>query len=202
MAELITIIDDDPDLREVVSLLVSSKGYEVETFVSALAFLAAPIKSACIITDVRMPDLSGMELLTRMRERKDWRPVILLTAHGDVAMATKALKLGAIDFIEKPFANEQLLEAVRQAITLHADRAAEQVELASIRERFESLTVRQRETMHLLVQGMATKEIANHLDISPRTVEAYRAWVMTKMNAKSIAELVRMALRLEGKKVA
>lgn len=202
MADLVTIIDDDPDLREAVSLLLGSSGYDVEAFSSAAAFLTAPVRSGCVITDVRMPDLSGMELLTRMRERGDWRPIILLTAHGDVSMATKALKLGALDFIEKPFANEQLLDAVRQALAVHADRRAEQIEVASIRERFESLTVRQRETMQLLVQGMATKEIANHLDISPRTVEAYRAWVMTKMNAKSIADLVRMALRMEDKKVA
>lgn len=197
MADTVALIDDDPDLSDAVRMLLASHGYEVRAYSSASDFLETFVPAGCIICDIRMPGISGMDLLTRLKERQDPRPFIMLTAHGDVAMATRAIKLGAFDFIEKPFANEHLVETVRQAIAEHLTRESERVELQALQERYHSLTQRQRETMDLLVQGKATKEIANDLDISPRTVEAYRAWVMTKMNAKSVADLVRMAMRIE-----
>ena len=188
----ITIIDDDPGVLDAVSTLFASKGYEVATFAGASSFLEAPYLSSCIITDVRMPQMTGLDLLRELKSRTDPRPIILLTAHGDIEMAMQAVRLGAYDFIEKPFKPERLLAVVEQAETVLA-------ELTELRDRLESLTQRQKETMRYLIEGLATKDIAGKLGLSPRTVEIHRAFVMSKMSAKSVADLLRVSMRLGWK---
>jgi two-component system response regulator FixJ len=198
MANVVTIIDDDDFVLDALSVLLRTKGYGVAAYTRAADFLRAPFAPGCIVTDVRMPELTGLELLHRLKSTKDMRPVILLTAHGDVEMAMRAVKIGAFDFIEKPFQEDRLLEAVKSALELFDQCMAEHNETALLCARFDSLTQRQRETMELLVQGYANKDIAARLGISPRTVEIYRAWVMSKMGARSLAELVHMSIRMQG----
>ena len=192
MASAITIIDDDPGVLGALYALFSSKGYEVAEFSSAKSFLEAPYLSGCIITDVRMPEMTGLDLLRELKSQMDPRPVILLTAHGDIEMAVQAVRMGAYEFIEKPFKNENLLKTIDQAEVVLE-------ELTELRSRFESLTQRQTETMRYLIEGLATKDIALKLGLSPRTVEIHRAFVMSKMNAKSVADLLRTCMRLGWK---
>jgi two-component system response regulator FixJ len=192
MASAINIIDDDPGVLGALSALFSSKGYEVAEFSSAKAFLEAPYLSGCIITDVRMPEMTGLELLRELKSQMDPRPVILLTAHGDIEMAVQAVRMGAYEFVEKPFKNDTLLKTIEQAEVVLE-------ELTELRSRFESLTQRQTETMRYLIEGLATKDIALKLGLSPRTVEIHRAFVMSKMNAKSVADLLRTSMRLGWK---
>jgi len=192
MAKAINIIDDDKGVLEALSALFTSKGYATSTHASAKAFLAAPFVSGCIITDVRMPEMTGLDLLRELKSRIDPRPVILITAHGDIEMAIQAVRMGAYDFIEKPFKNEKLLATVLEAETVLS-------ELTELRDRVDSLTERQKETMRYLIEGMATKDIALKLGLSPRTVEIHRAFVMSKMNAKSVADLLRISMRLGWK---
>jgi two-component system response regulator FixJ len=192
MASAINIIDDDPGVLGALSALFSSKGYEVAEFSSAKAFLEAPYLSGCIISDVRMPEMTGLDLLRELKSQMDPRPVILLTAHGDIEMAVQAVRMGAYEFVEKPFKNETLLKTIEQAEVVLE-------ELTELRSRFESLTQRQTETMRYLIEGLATKDIALKLGLSPRTVEIHRAFVMSKMNAKSVADLLRTCMRLGWK---
>ena len=192
MTKAITIIDDDPGVLDAVSTLFSSKGYETATHLSARSFLDAPYLSGCIITDVRMPQMTGLDLLRELKSRTDPRPVIILTAHGDIEMAIQAVRLGAYEFIEKPFKSDRLLTMVEQAESLLG-------ELTELRDRLEGLTQRQKETMRFLIEGLATKDIAVKLGLSPRTVEIHRAFVMSKMNAKSVADLLRISMRLGWK---
>lgn len=198
MRSTVTIIDDDPSVLDALTLLMRTHGYEAAAFSRAGDLLKAAFAPGCIVTDVRMPEINGLELLHKLKASGDVRPIILLTAHGDIEMAMSAVKLGAFDFIEKPFKEKRLLEAVTAALELFDKLMAEQSEVAALRARFESLTQRQRETMELLVQGCANKDIAARLGISPRTVEIYRAWVMSKMGARSLAELVHMSIRMNG----
>jgi two-component system, LuxR family, response regulator FixJ len=192
MTKAITIIDDDPGVLDAVSTLFASKGYEVATHLSARSFLDAPYLSGCIITDVRMPQMTGLDLLRELKSRTDPRPIIILTAHGDIEMAIQAVRLGAYEFIEKPFKSDKLLNVVEQAETMLG-------ELTELRDRLEGLTQRQKETMRFLIEGLATKDIAVKLGLSPRTVEIHRAFVMSKMNAKSVADLLRISMRLGWK---
>ena len=192
MTKAITIIDDDPGVLDAISTLFASKGYEVATHLSARSFLDAPYLSGCIITDVRMPQMTGLDLLRELKSRTDPRPIIILTAHGDIEMAIQAVRLGAYEFIEKPFKSDRLLTMVEQAETMLG-------ELTELRDRLEGLTQRQKETMRFLIDGLATKDIAVKLGLSPRTVEIHRAFVMSKMNAKSVADLLRISLRLGWK---
>ena len=196
MTATITIIDDDPAVLDAVGLLLRAKGFAVASYLSAAAFLKSPFIPGCIISDVRMPQMNGLELLRALQHSGDPRPVILLTAHGDVDMAMQAVRSGAFDFIEKPFNQDRLLPAIMDALTLAAERNEASEHLFALRERYEALTERQRETMILLVRGYANKQIAAELGISSRTVEVYRAWAMTKMGAKSLAHLVRMGIEL------
>lgn len=197
MQSFVTIVDDDASVLDALSILLRTHGHGVVSYSSAKDLLAMPAAPGCIICDVRMPEMNGLELLHKLTASGDTRPIILLTGHGDVEMAMRAVKLGAHDFIEKPFKEERLLEAVRAGLEVSERTQAEQAELAELRGRVASLTQRQRETMELLVQGLANKDIAAQLGISPRTVEIYRAWVMSKMGAKSLAELVHMSIRLQ-----
>jgi two-component system, LuxR family, response regulator FixJ len=192
MSKAINIIDDDPGVLDAVSALFASKGYETSTHLSAKSFLEAPYLSGCIICDVRMPEMTGLDLLRELKSRTDPRPVILLTAHGDIQMAIQAVRLGAHEFVEKPFKSDRLLGIVEQAETVLT-------ELTELRDRVESLTQRQKETMRFLIEGLATKDIASKLGLSPRTVEIHRAFVMSKMSAKSVADLLRVSMRLGWK---
>ena len=163
---------------------------------SAAAFLAlAPgIRNGCLVTDLRMPDMNGVELLRELARIDAMLPAIVITGHGDVPMAVEAMKAGALDFIEKPFEDEVLIQAIRRAAGQRAANRAEGGDIAVIRARMEMLTERELQVLEGVVAGLANKTIAYDLDISPRTVEVYRANVMTKMQAKSLPELVRMAL--------
>ena len=193
---VVHVIDDDDAVRESLAFLLKTARIAVKTYDSAAAFLGAspPITSGCVITDVRMPGISGIELLQRLRERNVGVPVIVITGHGDVPLAVEAMKLGAADFFEKPFDDEALLAAVRSALSQLADNSKRDAEQADIKERLAALSNREREVLEGLVSGHPNKTIAYDLGISPRTVEVYRANVMTKMNAASLSELVRMAL--------
>jgi two-component system, LuxR family, response regulator FixJ len=196
---LVHVIDDDEAARQSLAFLLRANAIEVQTYESGTAFLeAAPhLKSGCIITDVRMPEISGIELLRRLRELKIFLPVIVITGHGDVPLAVEAMKFGASDFLEKPFDDEILLAAVRSALNRQDNDGKRQAERAAIDGRLAALSNREREVLEGLVAGRANKQIAFDLGISPRTVEIYRANLMTKMQAASLSELVRMALIAE-----
>lgn len=177
-------------------MLLDTKGIPVACYASAAAFLAAPAGPGCVVSDLRMPGLSGMELLSALLQADDPRPVILLTAHGDVELAVQALKHGAFDFIEKPFEEKRLLDSIRAAIEANTASIARRSELQGLRSRYESLTERQRQVFWLVADGCANKEIAARLGISVRTVETYRAWVLERMRAENLADLVQMSMML------
>ncbi|HXW42432.1 MAG TPA: response regulator FixJ [Xanthobacteraceae bacterium] len=193
---VVHIIDDDEALRESLAFLLRTAKLSVKSFASAKAFLESlPDPSlSCVITDVRMPDMSGIELLRRLKELKIAAPVIVITGHGDVSLAVEAMKIGAIDFLEKPFDDEVLLASVAAALRQHGGDTRRQVEQAEIEKRLATLSPRERDVLGGLVAGRANKQIAFDLGISPRTVEIYRANLMNKMQAGSLSDLVRMAL--------
>jgi two-component system response regulator FixJ len=188
------VIDDDPALRDSLKFLFASEGVKVETHESAQAFLDRmdSLAIGCVVTDVRMPGMSGLELVRRLRALKLEAPVIVMTGHGDIALAVEAMKAGAHDFIEKPFDDETLLSAVRNAI--EPLPAEDDSEASTVRRRIAQLSMRERQVLEGLIEGQANKVIAMNLGISPRTVEIYRAKVMTKMGAHSFAELIRLAM--------
>jgi two-component system, LuxR family, response regulator FixJ len=190
------VIDDDEAVRESIDFLLRSAGLSVRTYDSATSFLdaASKIAAGCIITDIRMPGLSGIDLLRRLQEMQIALPVIVITGHGDVPLAVEAMKGGAVDFLEKPFDDDVLLASVRAALNRSEQSAAIESERAEIRARIAALTQRERDVLEGLVAGHPNKIIAFKLEISPRTVEIYRANLMTKMKAGSLSELVRMAL--------
>jgi two-component system response regulator FixJ len=198
------VIDDDAAVRDSIEFLLRSARLTVRTYDSAAAFLDAlpAIRSGCIITDVRMPGISGIDLLRRLKEMRVQLPVIVITGHGDVPLAVEAMKFGAADFLEKPFDDEVLLASVRSALDRSEASAALETERAEIRARIATLTHREREVLDGLIAGHPNKIIAFDLEISPRTVEIYRANVMTKMKAGSLSELVRMALAASAMKSA
>ncbi len=192
---VVQIIDDDEAMRDSVQFLLDTAGIKSVAHESAVAFLdTLSGEPACIVTDIRMPGLSGLDLIKELRARGIGTPVIVVTGHGDVPLAVEAMKLGAADFLEKPFPDEMLLGAVRAAL----NRREKEEQQASLRrvyaERLETLSERERQVLTGLVAGNANKAIAFDLGISVRTVEVYRANVMTKMQAASLSELVRMAL--------
>jgi two-component system response regulator FixJ len=190
------VIDDDEAARDSLEFLLRTAGINVKTHGSAVDFLkgAAEIKSGCIVTDVRMPEITGIDLLKKLKDLKIDVPVILITGHGDVPLAVEAMKIGAADFFEKPFDDEVLLQAVRSACNRQGSKDKHQAERAEIDSRLATLSNREREVLQGLVRGLANKQIAFDLGISPRTVEIYRANLMTKMHASSLSDLVRMAL--------
>ena len=193
---IVHVIDDDEALRDSLAFLLRTADLEVMSHASAAAFLdALPLTGlTCIITDVRMPGLSGIDLLRRVRELGIEVPVIVITGHGDVPLAVEAMRFGAVDFLEKPFDDEVLLQSVRAALRQQAGAAKRQSERAGIENRLAALSPRERDVLGGLVAGRANKQIAFELGISPRTVEIYRANLMGKMQAGSLSDLVRMAL--------
>jgi two-component system response regulator FixJ len=193
---IVHVIDDDEAMRESLTFLLSTAGMGVKTYDSAVAFLdvAPNVKTGCVITDARMPGLSGVDLLRRLRELKFGVPVIVITGHGDVPLAVEAMKIGAIDFLEKPFDDEVLLASVRSALNQLDRDSKRQAERSDIESRLAALSNRERDVLEGLVTGHANKQIAYNLGISPRTIEIYRANLMTKMQAASLSDLVRMAL--------
>jgi two-component system response regulator FixJ len=190
------VIDDDDAVRDSLTFLLTSAGFAVTAHESATDFLEAlpRMSPACVITDVRMPGTSGIELLQELSARKAAIPTIVVTGHGDIALAVEAMKLGAIDFVEKPFEDETILKAVRTAMDRRGADVMNDVAKQEIRSRIAALSARERQVLDGIVAGKANKVIAYELGISPRTVEVYRANVMTKMQAGSLSELVRMAL--------
>ncbi len=193
---VVHVIDDDAAVRDAVGLLLSTEGYKVHTFPSALAFLKADalLQEGCVITDVRMPEMNGIELIARMKENRITAPVIVLTAHADVPLAVEAMKLGAIDLLEKPFEDAALLAAVESALERRSVEETRSRECAAIKNRLASLTRRENEILAGLLKGLSNKVIAHDLGISIRTAEVHRANIMAKMRAGNLAELVKMAI--------
>jgi two-component system response regulator FixJ len=191
------VIDDDVAMRDSLDFLLKSAGFDVHLFDSAEAFLGTkPLPDgACVITDIRMRGLDGLELLERLRSKGDHVPVIVMTGHGDVPLAVKAMKLGANDFIEKPFDGEAFVAVVRAAMTLEGPDHPQASPNGELTSRVASLSQREAQVLQGLISGQTNKEIAREFDLSPRTVEVYRAKLMTKMQAGSISELVRLAIK-------
>jgi two-component system response regulator FixJ len=190
------VIDDDEAIRDSLAFLLGAADIAAATYDSAESFLAAlpSLSAGCIVTDVRMPGMSGLDLTRRLKALGSAMPVVVMTGHGDVPLAVEAMKAGAVDFIEKPFSDEVMLGVVRAAVGRSADAGRQSAERAALVARMDSLSMRERQVLDALVAGRANKVIAFDLGISPRTVEVYRANVMTKMQATSLSELVRMAL--------
>jgi two-component system response regulator FixJ len=194
--DLVHIIDDDDALRDSLSFLFSSAGIEAKSYDSATAYLIDAQRGAfgCIVTDVRMPGMSGVDLLRKLKSDGVRVPVIVMTGHGDVPLAVEAMKLGACDFVEKPFDDDVLLASVRAALGQREKHSLQDAERKQIDARMALLSARERQVLDGLVAGKPNKVIAYDLGISPRTIEIYRANVMTKMQANSLSDLVRMAL--------
>jgi len=191
---VVHIVDDDEAVRRSLAFMLSSAGLAVRLYDSAGAFLDGldNLQCGCLITDVRMPEMTGIELLHRIKERAPCLPAIVITGHGDVPLAVEAMKAGAIDFIEKPFDEDAILDAVKSALEQSGE--GEDGDLAAVAARIASLSERERQVLEGLMAGHANKVIAATLGISPRTVEVYRANLMAKMQAKSLSELIRMAI--------
>jgi len=194
----IALIEDDEAVLRSLSLLLESRGVPVRGYVSAESFLAdaEATPPQCVVTDIRMPGMSGLELQRELKARDAAVPMILITGHGDIAMAVQAIKQGAFDFIEKPFDDERLIASIAEAVERGQRARVEQNEREQLEARVADLSPRQVEVMHLVADGFSNKEIALKLDISPRTVENYRAWVMEKMGAGNLADLVRKVIAL------
>lgn len=195
---IVFVVDDDPSVRTALSRLIRSVGLRVETFASAQEFLdcALPDAAACLVLDVRMPGLSGLDLQSRLGEAGAQLPLIFITAHGDIPMTVRAMKAGAVEFLPKPFRDQELLDAIRLA--LERDQAARQAraDLAELQRRCDTLTAREREVMLLIATGMLNKQAAAELGITEFTIKVHRGHVMEKMHARSLAALVRMVQRL------
>jgi two-component system response regulator FixJ len=194
------VVDDDQAMRNSLKWLIESVGVNVESFASADEFLGRyePGRPGCLVLDVRMPGMSGLDLQEHLVSRNIRIPAVIITGHGDVPMAVRAMKAGAVDFIEKPFNDEALLDAIRRALATEERERSEQFENLEIQARVEHLTPREREVMEMVTDGLSNKEIANALGVSAKTIEAHRARVMEKMQAGSLAELVRMSLAANG----
>ena len=193
---VIYVIDDDDAVRQSLEFLLKTAGITARGFESARTFLdiLPQVTSGCVITDVRMPEMTGIDLLRHIKQTGSDLPVIVITGHGDITLAVEAMKIGAADFLEKPFDDDQLIAAVRAALTRDAGVSKRKAELGDITDKLAALSNRERQVLDGLVAGNANKTIAFDLGISPRTVEIYRANVMTKMAANSLSDLVRMAM--------
>src|SRR5262245_47319586 len=192
------VVDDDSGVRNAMRALLKSVGLDSALYASAQEFLTAwqPSQPGCLVLDIRMPGMSGLELQEQLNLRGAVIPVIFMTGHGDVPMAVEAMQHGAFDFLQKPFRDQDLLDRIQKAITKDADLRATLGEHTRIRAHLDTLTAREREVLELMTEGKQNKTIAQDLGVSPRTIEIHRARVMEKMNAQSVAELVRMMLDL------
>jgi FixJ family two-component response regulator len=195
---IVFVVDDDISVRESLELLIKFAGWQPETFASAADFLARPRTTTptCLVLDVSLPDLNGLELQKLIASDRADMPIIFITGHGDVPMTVQAMKAGAVEFLTKPFDDEVLLSAIRHAIRRSAAMLDDQAEISALRSSYESLTPRERDVMSLVVAGMLNKQIGLKLDISEITVKAHRGKMMQKMKANSLADLVKTAVRL------
>jgi two-component system, LuxR family, response regulator FixJ len=194
--QTIHVIDDDVAILTSTAGFLTTKGFGVHTYGLAQDFLDAvgPRTTGCVVTDVRMRGISGIELVGKMKERRITLPVIIITAYADIALAIEAMKRGAVDLLEKPFSNNELVKAIREALANWTDEMANGLKTESVRARLSTLTGREMEVLDRLLKGIPNKLIAHELGVSTRTIETHRATVMSKMGANSIAELVRMSL--------
>src|SRR5712691_7652632 len=195
---IVFVVDDDPSVRRSTERLIRSARFKVQTFSSAREFLAGhrPEGPACLVLDVRMPGLSGMDLQRELAQSGIHIPIIFITAHGDIPMSVRAMKAGADEFLTKPFRGRSLLDAVRAAIERDRSTHKERSETRELRERYEQLTPREREVMALVVAGQLNKQVAGELSTTERTIKFHRAHIMQKMGVESLADLVRMAEKL------
>jgi two-component system response regulator FixJ len=194
------IVDDDDAVRESLAFLMKSVGLKADSFPSAQAFLDSynPNRAGCLVLDIRMPGMSGLELQDKLNQMGSILPIIFITGHGDVPMAVKAIKAGAADFVQKPFRDQELLDRIREVLEEDAHSRAEKLQRNEILRRMDTLTEREREVMEQVVDGKANKVVAIDLNVSQRTVEIHRANVMEKMKARSLAQLVRLVMKARG----
>ncbi|MEM8767057.1 MAG: response regulator transcription factor [Pseudomonadota bacterium] len=193
------VVDDDEPVRDAIAMLLDTVDIQHETFDSATAFLDGygGGQTGCLVLDIRMPGMSGLELQDHLLDQGDSLPIVFITGHGDIPMAVEAMKKGAVDFIRKPFRDQELLDRIQEALTLDAEKRARSAGLEVVRERAASLTPRETEVFERVAEGQANKVVAIELEISERTVEIHRSQVMQKMKARSLAELVRMKILLD-----
>jgi len=195
---IVFVVDDDLSVREALSSLIRSVGLRVETFASAQDFLRyqRPDVTACLVLDVRMPGLSGLDLQRELAHSDEWIPIIFITGHGDIPMSVRAMKAGAIEFLPKPFRDEDLLDAIREGLERDQVARQQRAELAEIQDKYATLTSREREVIVLIVKGMLNKQVATELGITEITIKVHRRRILQKMKAKSLPALVRMVEKL------